>query len=77
MNKEWREFTLGNRPPNGVVVIVEGVVRYGRKLQLMAAKIMEVHDDSYQTTLEWVALKNGSAYSETIKLKKVYQWRHM
>jgi hypothetical protein len=36
-----------------------------------------VHDDSYQTNLEWVALKNVSPYSETIRLKKVFKWKYI
>ncbi len=77
MNNEWHEFTLSNRPPNGIVVIVEGTVRYGRKLQTMAAKIMEIHSDKLQPDLEWIALKNESSYTKTIKLQKVFQWRYM
>lgn len=77
MSNPWIEFTLGNRPPNGVVVIVQGIVRYGRKRQIMAAKIMEIHSDKLQPDLEWIALKNESSYSKTIKLQKVLWWRYM
>jgi hypothetical protein len=74
---EWQEFTLGNRPQNGTVVLIEGIVRYGRKRKVMAAKIMEIHSDKLQPDLEWVALKNGSSYTKTIKLQKVFKWKHL
>ena len=59
-------------PIKGRALIVEGVVRYGKKKQMMAAKLMiDCADVSY-----WVALKEGSQYTETIRLRDVIKWRY-
>jgi hypothetical protein len=66
-----------SRPVAGRVVLVKGVVRYGRKAQLMAAKLMTDWNDDVGYFSYWVALKNDHLYTQTIKLKSVECWKYI
>ena len=65
-------------PAIGEVVMIYGIVRYGRKKQKMAAKRMVFSCypclDEY---IVWVALKNGSAYTDTINIQSVFSWEYI
>ena len=62
-------------PKLGEVVRVTGIVRYGRRKRIMAAKRMVVFGDNFSESTEWIALED-SAYSETIVLREVIRWEY-
>ena len=72
-------FDIKEKLPNpGEVVRVVGVVRYGRKKQIMAAKRILFSDYPCDPeSIIWIALKSGSQYTKTIRLKEVFSWEYL
>jgi len=73
---EWISVS-SSLPPLGKVVLVQCVVKYGRKKQIMGAKRM---DDSFEVGAgiddwSWIALKNDNDFTVTIQLKEVFLWK--
>ncbi len=59
------------KPRYGELVFVRGIVRYGRKVQVLVAKYVTDYDTEY----EWIAFRDGNWISSTTRMQKVIEWR--
>ena len=73
---EW--FNPSDKLPRlGEVVLVQCVVRYGRKRRVMAAKRIDTSWENCPEDWCWIALKDESEWTLNIKLKEVFHWRFL
>ncbi len=59
------------KPRYGELVFVRGIVRYGRKVQVLVAKYVTDYDTEY----EWIAFRDGNWKRSTARMQKVIEWR--